>query len=313
MKTTILITGGLGFIGSNLIKLISNKFNVKILDDLSNLPHLDKKKFEYEKNIIIGDIKNYDICKQAVRGVDIIVHLAARGNVVDSVNDPFDNYENNVLGTFNILKAATDYGVKKIIFASTGGALMGNCELPVSEDSVPKPIAPYGASKLAGEGYCHAFANISNSSITILRFANIYGTLSMHKKGLINAIMQKIYANKNIEIYGDGNATRDFLFVEDLCIGILKAIDYKHSNSEIFHLASAKEVSTLKVAQTLLKISGNTQVKIIFKEKRKGEVENNVASYSKANKMLDFQPSISLEDGLKRCWDWFTSEKSIGN
>lgn len=310
MKKTVLITGGLGFIGTNFIKCFQDKFDFKILDNLSNLHDLTKQDFENKKSIIIGDLRDYDTCVSATEDVDMVIHLGAKGSVVDSVIDPLDNYENNVTGTFNILKAATQNGVKKIVFASTGGALMGDCKLPVSEESLPRPIAPYGASKLAGEGYCHAFANVSDTSITILRFANIYGINSGHKKGLVNAVMRRIDIDEDIEIYGDGSATRDFLYVDDLCDGIYKALLYNHKGSEIFHLASAKEVSILEVVQTLLKISGKNN-KIVFKEKREGEVEHNVASYEKAKKTLYFTPSTSLEEGLQKCWDWFIKTKVV--
>ncbi|MCT7528313.1 NAD-dependent epimerase/dehydratase family protein [Aliarcobacter cryaerophilus] len=307
MKKKVLITGGLGFIGTNLIRNMRNQYEVYTLDNLSSLDKSKEKCLDME-NLTIGDIQDFQICLNATKNMDIVVHLAAKGNVVDSVQDPLDNFNNNVIGTFNVIKAACENGVKKIVFASTGGALMGNCELPVSEKSIPKPIAPYGASKLAGEGYCHAFANVFDTPITILRFANVYGPFSSHKKGLINTFMKKIDKNENIEIFGDGTATRDFLYVDDLCDGIICGINYNHKKSEIFHLATGKEITIIEVAQILLKVSKGTS-KILFKDKRKGEVERNFASYVKANEILNFKSQVSLEVGLKRCWEWFIENK----
>ncbi len=305
----ILITGGLGFIGTNLVRRLQNNHHISIIDNLSNLL-ISQSDIRAKENIIIGDIQNYQDCLKATRDIDVIIHLAAKGNVVESVNDPLDNFENNVIGTFNILRSAQVNGIKRVILASTGGALMGNCELPVSETSLPHPIAPYGASKMAGEGYAHAFANAYNMSTTIVRFANIYGPYSLHKKGLVNKVMSNIKQGQATSIYGK-EISRDFLYVDDLCLGIDKILSYEHEGSEIFHLASGVESSIKKVVQNLYKIAGKESLPIHILSERKGEVTNNVASYHKAQKILKFEPEVELYQGLKMTWEWFETIKQV--
>jgi len=301
----ILITGGAGFVGTNLINLLTNKFHISVMDNLSKID-----KFEHQNNNDISffqsDIRELNACIEATQNIDIIIHLAANGSVIDSIVDPFDNFDNNAKGTLNILHAASENNVKRVIFASTGGALMGDCELPVSEQSIPHPISPYGASKLTGEGYCHAYANSFNMSTTILRFANLYGPYSSHKKGLLNNLINAVKKDSPIEIYGD--ASRDFLYVEDLCLGIEKVLKYQHKGSEIFHLASGVETKIIDLVKVFLSVSGYTDHPTVFKTKRQGEVERNVANFIKANEKLGFSPSTNITDGLSKTWEWYTQQ-----
>lgn len=314
MKKKVLITGGLGFIGKSLIENMQDTSDIYILDNMRSIENfvsiekLDIYSNKNIKNIMVGDIKNREDCLKATQDIDILIHLAANGSVVESVKDPIDNFDNNVLGTFNILHAAAINGVKKIVFASTGGALMGNCELPVSEKSLPSPISPYGASKHAGEGYCHAFGNLFNISVSIVRFANVYGPNSAHKKGLINVAMKAIKENTPITIFGDGTSSRDFLYVDDICQGILKAMNKMHDGIETFHLSSGHESKITDVIHTLLDVSGKKDHPVIFGLERDGEVKNNYASYEKAAAILGFLPQTNLHDGLKNTWMWFIAQ-----
>ena len=175
----VLITGGAGFIGSNLANRLSSLGNnITVFDNLSS----GTKDYLCEKNIsfVEGNILDFDRLTSVMCGHDAVIHLAARGNVVESINGTRLNFDTNVLGTLNCLEAAKNNNVKKFIFSSTGGALMGNTPPPVDEKSVPKPISPYGASKLAAEGYCSAFSASFGFDIVILRFANVYGPNSLH-------------------------------------------------------------------------------------------------------------------------------------
>jgi len=301
----VLITGGAGFVGINLINLLNNKFHISIMDNLSKID-----KFEHKNNPCIpffqSDIRDLDDCIEATKNIDIIIHLAANGSVIDSIADPFENFENNAKGTLNILHAAEKNSVKRVIFASTGGALMGDCELPVSEQSIPHPISPYGASKLAGEGYCHAYANSFNMNITILRFANLYGPYSSHKKGLLNNLINAIQKKTPIEIFG--NASRDFLYVGDLCLGIEKILDYQHTGSEIFHLASGVETKIIDFVKVFLDVTDSKEHPTVFKTKRQGEVERNVANYMKASEEFGFSPTTNIKEGLTKTWEWYTQQ-----
>lgn len=301
----ILVTGGAGFIGSTLVpRLVGLGNQVLVVDNLSRgsrgflsaLPHL-----EFHE----ADIRDTGTMTRIAQGCDILIHLAAYGSVVESVAEPSENFSVNVEGTFSVLKAARDSGVSKLIFASTGGALIGNAQPPVDERSVPRPISPYGASKLAGEGYCCAFANAYGMSVTALRFANVIGPQSLHKKGAVTNFFKAIIDNRPVIIYGDGSATRDFLYVEDLCQGITNAVLSHLAGFNVFHLASGKEVSVRQLAELCIEVSGHVDHQIVFEPKRDGEVDRNCASSLVASESLGFVPQWSIKDGLVKTWEWF--------
>jgi UDP-glucose 4-epimerase len=291
--------------------LIQHGCDVTIFDnfskgDVSYLPEREKFK------IIEADIADEDAVYNAAKGVDAIIHLAALGSVVESVANPEENFASNAEGTFNVLNAARRARIKRFVFASTGGAIMGNATPPVNELSLPKPISPYGASKMAGEGYCSAFSAAYGMNITALRFANVIGPISAHKKGAITVFIRALMNNAPLTIFGDGKATRDFLFVSDLCKGILLALQKNKPGFNVFHLASGEEVSVEQLARTICKIAGKPEHEIKFENKRKGEVERNFADYTKAKEVLGFSPSVKLNDALKITWDWFLENEGPG-
>ena len=179
----------------------------------------------------------------------------------------------------------------------------------MSEASVPRPISPYGASKLAGEGYCCAFAHSYGMSVTALRFANIIGPVSWHKKGAVTAFFKAIMNGEPIRIFGDGTATRDFLYVEDLCRGILLALKAKRPGFNVYHLASGREVSIRELAELARQVAGAPDHEIVFEPRRPGEVERNFARYDLARKELGFEPQVPLEDALARTWEWFRARQ----
>lgn len=305
----ILVTGGCGFVGANFIKKLCSERNDVSITVFDNLSNGDPAYISDTPAIVVeGDIRNCDQLKPALAGVDTVVHLAAYGSVVDSVQDPVSNFEMNVLGTFNVIKEASAAGVKRCIFSSTGGALIGDAKPPVSELSLPKPISPYGASKLCGEAYLNAFASSFNIETVALRFANVFGNYSGHKKGAITTFMKNIHQNKPITIYGDGNSSRDYLHAQDLADGIISALDIElQEPAEVFHLSSGREVTISELASEVIKVSGATadQIPIQYEDKRVGEVERNFADYAKANKRLNFSPKISLNEGLSEMWSWY--------
>ena len=300
----LLVTGGCGFIGANLVpKLRALKHEVVIADDLSrgDTAHLDDAA---AYTLVKADIRDVDALARAAAGADAVIHLAAYGSVVDSIADPQANFSVNVAGTFCTLEASRRAGVKRFVFASTGGALIGDCVPPVSEASVPRPISPYGASKLAGEGYCCAFAHSYDMSVTALRFANVIGPISWHKKGAVTAFYKAIMAGQPIRIFGDGSATRDFLYVDDLCRGIVSALDARLPGFNVFHLASGRETSVKELARIACAAASVPGHPVVFDPRRKGEVERNFASFDLAAKTLGFCPETTLEEGMERTWNW---------
>lgn len=302
----VVVTGGCGFIGANLVaRLCAQRHDVVVVDNLSR-GRLDYLEEAGTHTLIQADIRDRTAMERALAGADAVVHLAAYGSVVESVSDPTENYSINVEGTFSVLDAARRAGVKRLVFSSTGGALIGDCTPPVSEASLPRPISPYGASKLAGEGYCCAFAHSYDMSITALRFANVLGPLSGHKKGAVTAFFKAITAGQPMRIFGDGSATRDFLYVGDLCGGIVAALGARLPGFHALHLASGREVSVLELARIAGAAAGAPDHPIVFETRRKGEVERNFASYALAEKTLGFRPSVPLEEAMRLTWEWFS-------
>jgi UDP-glucose 4-epimerase len=311
MSDKILVTGGCGFIGANLIpKLEKLGYEINILDNLSkgNLKYIENTR----SKVFIGDIRDKNIVFESLNGVSSVIHLAAYGSVVESVDDPVENFDINVNGSFTILNECRKANIKKIIFSSTGGALMGNATPPVNERSIPRPISPYGSSKLCFEAYCSSFSHSYNMDIIALRFANVIGPVSWHKKGAVTAFMKAIMNGENIVIYGNGKATRDFLYVNDLCQGITQALQASITGFQPLHLSSGKEYSINYLAKLICEASNANNCSIDYYEKRIGEVERNFADYSLAQKMIGFEPQVSLEDAIKLTWDWFCSYKTKG-
>lgn len=305
-KSRTLVTGGRGFVGINLIShLVGGGYNT-LFDNLSRPSPSGWTNIDCD--FIEGDVTDLGSTSDAVQGNDRVVHLAAYGSVVESIADPLTNFRVNSIGTLNVLKACVEHGVNRMVFASTGGALIGDAEPPVNENSLPKPISPYGASKLCGEGYCHAFAKAYGLDVISTRFANVYGPHSAHKKGAVTTFMKALINDEPIVIYGDGTASRDYIYVGDLCEGIKLALDAPMKGNEVFHLASGTETTVLQLAEMLCEIAGKPKHPIKFMPARRGEVARNFASATKAREQLGFAPKMELREGLMRTWEWFNQQ-----
>ncbi len=306
MTDRVLVTGGCGFIGANLVRMLLDKGQqVAVFDNLSkgNRDYIDG----LDVTLIEGDIRDTGALGEALAGADRVVHLAAYGSVVESVEDPQTNFEMNVVGTFNVLNQAVRHNIGKLVFSSTGGALIGDATPPVNEQSLPKPISPYGAGKLCAEAYCHAFSKSYGINTVCTRFANVYGPYSQHKSGVINQFFKKITQDEPLIIYGDGSSTRDYIHVSDLCNGITRALLNDNVSNDVIHLASGRETSLRQLAELMIKVSGKTDHPIEFRDKRTGEVDRNFARYDYAKKVLGFEPQYTLEEGLQEAWGWLAS------
>lgn len=305
-RNNVLITGGRGFIGSNLYGVLAQLRDIKVLDSMqrsSPTGWTDGAAILHQV-----DILDYNDLARSLKDVSQVVHLAAYGSVIESVGDPMRNFIVNAQGTLNVLRAAVECGVERLVFASTGGALIGDIEPPVNENSLPKPISPYGASKLCGEAYCHAFAKSYGLETVCLRFGNVYGFHSAHKKGAVTTFIKALINDEPIVIYGDGSSSRDYIYVDDLCAGIAAVLDIPVSGSEVFHLASGRETTVLELAQILSIVAGKPNHPIEFRPARRGEVVRNFATYDKAHDTFGFEPKWRLEEGLAATWKWFFNQ-----
>jgi UDP-glucose 4-epimerase len=339
----IVITGGCGFIGVNLIyQLLQQKkhHQIRVVDNITvgkrqYLRAVKKyreiaiddigKTLARELELIVGDVRDKNLALLACRDADCIIHLAANTGVVSSIKDPMADCTSNVVGTLNYLEAAriamknkVIKGAKnnrkrnniKFLFASSGAPL-GIQKKPIHEKVVPRPISPYGASKLAGEAYCNAYHGSFALDAVVLRFSNVYGPRSVHKGSVVAKFARQIIKDEPLTIYGDGNQSRDFIYVEDLVKAIILALESTDTGGEIFQIASNKEHKIKYVAELINSIAKeklNKKSKIIYKNERKGEVRKNCADISKAKKMLKFKPKYSLKEGLESTLLWFLNE-----
>lgn len=306
---SLLITGGCGFVGVNLVSRLAHQgFRVRILDNLS----LGKREYvePYGVELMVGDIRDSAAVAKAVKGVDSVIHLAAHTRVMDSISDPRLNFEVNVTGTMNLLEASRDAAVRSFIFASTGGAIVGDREPPVHEEMVPRPIAPYGASKLAGEAYCSAFHGAFGVNAVALRFSNLYGPHSHRKGSVVAQFIRQALKREPLVIYGDGSQTRDFLYVEDLADALCACATSgsERLGGEVFQMGSGRETAISDVASIIQKeIAANFgfDVPIRHEEARRGEIRRNYADIGKAGRALGFAPKTCLSEGIAATVAWF--------
>jgi len=301
-QPSILVTGGCGFVGVNLARVLAPRgWRLLAFDNLSTGTRIDGEVAGYE--VIEGDVRDLDALREVTRGADYIVHLAAHTNVIESIDDPQNDVDLNVGGTLNALIAARDNGVGGFVFASSNAPL-GEVEPPTREDKVPKPLSPYGASKLAGEGLCSAFHGSYGVPTTVLRFSNVYGPYSYHKGSVVAAFMKRALDGDPLIIYGDGDQTRDFVHVADLAGGIVQALE-SGLGGETFHLGSGTETSVNELARLIVGLFSDRPVEIEHRPERPGEILRNYSDISKARSMFGFDPGTSLAGGLAETRDWF--------
>lgn len=307
----ILITGGCGFIGVNLIDSFQRDTSdhLIVLDNLST----GNKEFlnEFDVEFIEGDICDQDLVRKLMKKVDAVIHLAADTQVIPSVENPDFNFKVNVNGTYNLLTAARAEGIQRFVFASTGGAIMGDVTPPVHEEMVPRPISPYGASKLCGEAYCSAFAGSYGMKTVSLRFSNVYGPRSFYKGSVVAHFYKQILRGNKLTVYGDGEQTRDFLYVGDLCDAVRQALSIE-KGGQFFQLGSGIETSVNELIE-LIKICVGDEYSIVVEHapRRKGEVFRNYSDISRAREHLGINPKMDLAGGLKVTWEWFLSQKDL--
>jgi UDP-glucose 4-epimerase len=309
MPPQILITGGCGFIGSNLIRLLKERenFEIRVLDNESTGSRSDIERFEVE--FVEGDLNDAAMVTRALEGVGMVVHLAADTRVMDSIAAPERNFHTNVVGTFNLLCCMKEVGVHRIVNASTGGAILGDVEPPIREDMAARPLSPYGASKLAAEGYCSAFSGAYKFAATTLRFSNVYGPLSYRKGSVVAHFFKQILSGREIVVWGDGRQTRDFVFVGDICEGILLAM--KSDRTGVFQLGSGTPTTIAALIGRMRTVVGDAySVEIRHQPPRQGEVLHTWCDISKARRELGFYPKTPLEDGLMQTWKWFMATRT---
>jgi UDP-glucose 4-epimerase len=300
----LLVTGGAGFIGANLIRMLLKRgYRLTVLDDFSKGREAYLAGLPLE--VVRGDLLDRDLVEKTVAGHDGIVHLAAQTGVPSSLADPRHDCAVNVLGTLNVLEAARHKAVPRLVFASSNAPL-GRQNPPAEENKAALPVSPYGASKLAGEAYCLAYQGSWGLRTVVLRFGNVYGPFSMHKSSVVARFFKDISTQRRIIIDGDGQQTRDFIYVEDLCEAIIAGLRSEISG-EVFQIATGQATSVAELAELVQTVSGIPAEKLSAAA-RNGDVRESYSAIAKAARMLGWRPDTNLEEGLRQTWRWFRTQ-----
>jgi len=306
-NSSVLVTGGNGAVGINLVnRLLDFGAKVIVLDDFSQSK---KTNLNFSKNLTIikGDITNTKILEKAFsKKINYVFHLAARFANELSIKDPLEDLHVNVQGTLQVLLYASKQKLKRFVYSSSS-SLYGNQKSIINEKTVPNPSTPYAVSKLTGEYYCKAMHELYGLDYTILRLSNSYGPFDPPGKyrNVIPNFLQSALLNKDIIITGTGNETRDFTYINDTVKGILLAASSKNGKNEIFNLGTGKETSIKEIANLIINIS-NSKSKIVFKPQRSFDhINKRRMNISKARKLIGYNPTINVKDGLIKTHKWF--------
>ena len=306
----ILITGGAGFIGVNLIghliELYKNKVKIYVIDN-ETVGKKSDINYKIEKFYKL-DITKDTTYKKINKNYDVIIHLAGQTSVVDSNLNPDLAIQNNIIGTFKLFEFARKNKINKIVAASTGGAIAGDYNKVINELTLPKPISPYGITKLFIESLAFSYNVSFKMKISCLRFSNVYGPYCHRKESVISIFLKNIIKNKTLIVYGDGNQKRDYIHVNDITLGIYRAIINKKFG--IYQFSTGKSTSINKLIKIIKEDVGkNHKLKIRYKNKRVGEVYQTRISNKKAQKDINFKVNKDLKEGIKDTWKWLVKNQ----
>lgn len=312
----LLVTGGAGFIGANLVEALLHLPEVRFVRVLDNLatgnlknlePFLKDARFEYME----GDIRSYDTCLQACSGINAVSHQAALGSVPRSINDPLTTNEVNITGTLNIFTAAKETGVKRVVYAASSSTYGDHPGLPKTEDRIGNPLSPYAVTKYVNELYAKVYASVYGMELIGLRYFNIFGP-KQNPQGpyaaVIPLFVKAILNNEPPLINGDGEHSRDFTFVANAVQANVRALftDKRDAVNQVYNIACGAQTSLNDLFETLKEIAGS-DLAVKYGPERKGDVKHSLADISKASTLLNYQPDVSVREGLKQTFEWYRS------
>ncbi len=307
-RKSYLVTGGAGFIGSHITEaLVKRGDRVRVLDNLMtghrhNLAHLaDKIEF------IEGDIRDAEATRKAMEGIQIVFHEAAIPSVPRSVSDPQLNHDANVNGTFNVLMAARDAGVKRVVYAASSSAYGDTEVLPKQEAMLPSPLSPYAAAKLFGEYYCQVFTRVYGLETVALRYFNVFGPRqdpTSPYSGVISKFVTTLLKGETPVIFGDGEQSRDFTYVANVVDANLRAAEAPEASGHVMNLGIGQRITLNRLLAELQKILG-TDLQPTYRETRAGDVRHSLADISRAANLLGYRPLVELAEGLEYTVSWY--------
>lgn len=307
---TYLVTGGAGFIGSHLTEELRRRGErVRVVDSLitgkrKNLADVPGVEF------VEGDLGDLSVAKAAVQGVDYVLHQAAIPSVPRSVEDPITSNRANVDATLNVLVAARDAGVKRVLYAGSSSAYGNTPTLPKREDMPANPLSPYALQKLVGEQYMQMFTSLYGLETVTIRYFNVFGPRqdpSSPYSGVISVFAKALLENKAPTIYGDGEQTRDFTYVANVVDGVLRAVDAVGASGAVVNVATGSRISLNRLFEVMRELTGSS-VKVNYGPARHGDVKDSQADISRARALLGYAPLVSFEEGLRHTIAWYRAE-----
>jgi UDP-glucose 4-epimerase len=308
----ILVTGGAGFIGSHIVdRLLKDNLEVTVVDNLQfgRMENIAHHKGNNDFHFIKGDIRDAQLVRETMKDFDAVFHEAAFLSVALSVQDPLVTNEINVVGTLNLLKAAADMGIKRFVFASSAAIYGETLEPEKREDEVSSPKSPYGVSKLAAEKYARSFYEVYGLETVSLRYFNVYGPrqsfdIDSAYGGAIVLFFNRLLRNMPPIVYGDGEQTRDFIFIQDVVEANILALRSNRAAGEFMNIGTGTRVSVNQVAETLKHLLKKEKLKNIYDRPRPGDVRHGYANIDKARKILGFKPTFSFDEGARKLVEW---------
>ena len=309
-----LVTGGAGFIGSHLAEeLIRRGERVRIVDSLitgkrQNLAHLEQAEF------LEGDLADFEVAQRAVQGVDYVLHQAAIPSVPRSVQDPITSNRANIDASLNVLVAARDAAVRRVVYAASSSAYGNTPTLPKNETMPTAPLSPYALQKLVAEQYCQMFTALYGLETVSIRYFNVFGPRqdpSSPYSGVISVFIRALVDGRRPTIYGDGGQTRDFTYVANVVDGVLRACQAPAASGEVINVATGGRISLNQLFEALNQLTG-AGVEPIYADTRAGDVRDSQADIGKARRLLDYEPIVGFEQGLEKTVEWFrTTQMSV--
>lgn len=314
----ILVTGGAGFIGSNLTEALLNDDRVSLVRVMDNLMtgsenNLNEFKGNSRFQFYKADIRNYKDCLEACEGIDLISHQAALGSVPRSINDPLTTNEVNITGTLNVFTAAKEKSIKRIVYAASSSTYGDHPGLPKQEDKTGNPLSPYAVTKLVNELYAKVYGSVYDMKFVGLRYFNIFGP-KQNPNGPYAAVIplfaEALLVNNPPVINGDGSHSRDFTYVSNAVQANILSLftENEKALNQVYNIACGEQTTLVQLFEYLRKEAG-TSLQPVFGPERKGDVRHSLADISKAKNLLGYQPSVTVEDGLKKTFNWYQKNK----
>ena len=313
ITSRMLVTGGAGFIGSNLAEeLIRQGAKVRIIDNLITGNRANLEEITGDFDFIEADLNDDTALRQAITDVEVVFHQAALPSVPRSVENPTDTHEACVNATFNVLVKSKEASVRRVIYAASSSAYGDQPTLPKVETMSPDPLSPYAAAKLMGEYYCRVFSRVYGLETLSLRYFNVFGPRqdpSSMYSGVISRFIDALMKGSTPVIYGDGEQTRDFTFIENVVNANLRAAQTTLGIGEVMNVANGEKVSLIELLDTLKRITGKVDVSPEHLPGRRGDVKHSQADNRRAVEWLGYEKIVGLEDGLRRTIDWWTTSR----